>query len=71
MNFMSVHTFKFRPKYFSHEVAMSKLRRTLIAIERIDGVGMFMGLVGIALLFHGLAGKPVAATLWGNNFTLI
>ena len=47
---------------------MSKLRRTLIAIERINGVGMFMGLVGIALLFHGLAGKPVAATLWGNNF---
>jgi len=52
---------------FSHEAVMSRLLRTLIAIERINGVGLFVGLVGVAILFHGLTGKPIAATLWGND----
>jgi hypothetical protein len=46
---------------------MPKLRSTLIAIERANGVGIFVGLTGIAILFHDLAGKPIAATLWGND----
>jgi hypothetical protein len=46
---------------------MSKLVRALVVIERINGVGIFVGLVGVAILFHGLAGRPVAATLWGND----
>jgi hypothetical protein len=46
---------------------MPKVRGTLIAIERANGVGILVGLIGIVILFHDLAGKPVAATLWGDD----
>jgi hypothetical protein len=40
--------------------------RTLL-IGQAFGIGVVVGLLGVAVLFHNLFGKPIATTLWADN----
>src|SRR5437868_1786353 len=42
-------------------------RYAIDQVVRANGIGILVGCAGVFVLFHNLIGKPISATLWGND----